>query len=122
MRYSDSVIVLDRNGNITRQCTPEELSGVTLDLERLDDDKSTTGEPALDLELPDEILEHMATTEVDVGGDRRVGDAKIYAYFIAVAGWWYMVLYVILYSAFVFGLRFPCESSTLLANTRSPQN
>ncbi|TQV93497.1 ABC multidrug transporter [Cordyceps javanica] len=108
LRYSDSVIVLDRQGNITQQCTPEELADIKLDLERSDDDESTDGEPELDLELPDEILEHMAAAEVeDVDGARRVGDIKIYAYFISVAGWWYMVLYVFLYSAFVFGLRFP---------------
>ncbi|OAA72237.1 ABC transporter, transmembrane region, type 1 [Cordyceps fumosorosea ARSEF 2679] len=108
LRYSDSVIVLDRQGNITQQCTPEELSDVKLDLERSEDDESGDGEPELDLELPDEILEHLAAAEVeDVDGARRVGDIKIYAYFISVAGWWYMVLYVVLYSAFVFGLRFP---------------
>ncbi|OAQ96826.1 hypothetical protein LLEC1_02049 [Akanthomyces lecanii] len=108
LRYSDTVIVLDREGNITQQCTPDELSDVKLDLERSDDDESAEREPGLDLELPDEILEYMAAAEVeDVDGDRRVGDAAIYAYFITVAGWWYMVLYVILYAAFVFGLRFP---------------
>ncbi|OAA75466.1 ABC transporter, transmembrane region, type 1 [Akanthomyces lecanii RCEF 1005] len=108
LRYSDTVIVLDRHGNITQQCTADELSDVKLDLERSDDDESAEREPGLDLELPDEILEYMAAAEVeDVDGDRRVGDAAIYAYFISVAGWWYMVLYVILYAAFVFGLRFP---------------
>ncbi|KAM3551242.1 hypothetical protein MY1884_007815 [Beauveria asiatica] len=87
---------------------PEELSDIKLDLESSEDVDSTNGEPELDLELPDEILEHMAAAEVeDVNGGRRVGDLKIYAYFIGVAGWWYMVLYVFLYSAFVFGLRFP---------------
>ncbi|KAM3447999.1 hypothetical protein MY3296_008205 [Beauveria thailandica] len=81
---------------------PEELSDIKLDVD------STNGEPELDLELPDEILEHMAAAEVeDVNGGRRVGDLKIYAYFIGVAGWWYMVLYVFFHSAFVFGLRFP---------------
>ncbi|EJP64343.1 ABC transporter [Beauveria bassiana ARSEF 2860] len=108
LRYSDFVIVLDRHGNITQQCTPEELSDIKLDLESSEDDDLADGEPELDLELPDEILEHMAAAEVeDIDGGRRVGDLKIYAYFISVAGWWYMVLYVILYSAFVFGLRFP---------------
>ncbi|KAK8148806.1 hypothetical protein G3M48_009107 [Beauveria asiatica] len=84
------------------------FSGEDLDLESSEDVDSTNGEPELDLELPDEILEHMAAAEVEnVNGGRRVGDLKIYAYFIGVAGWWYMVLYVFLYSAFVFGLRFP---------------
>lgn len=108
--------MLDRHGNITQQSTPDELSDVKLDLERSDDDESAGREPGLDLELPDEILEYMAAAEVeDVDGDRRVGDAAIYAYFISVAGWWYMVLYVILYAAFVFGLRFPGKSPTLHA-------
>lgn len=103
--------MLDRQGHITQQCTPEELSDIKLDLERSEDDVSAEREPGLDLELPDEILEYMAAAEVeDVDGDRRVGDAAIYAYFISVAGWWYMVLYVILYAAFVFGLRFPGKS------------
>ncbi|EGX94981.1 ABC transporter, transmembrane region, type 1 [Cordyceps militaris CM01] len=105
---SDFVIVLDRQGNITQQCTPEELSDIKLDLERSEDNKPVNRDPELDLELPDEILEHMAAAEVeDMEGNRGVGDAKIYSYFISVAGWWYMVLYVFLYSSFVFGLRFP---------------
>ncbi|KAM3435751.1 hypothetical protein NHJ13734_005395 [Beauveria thailandica] len=66
---------------------PEELSDIKLDLESSEDVDSTDGEPELDLELPDEILEHMAAAEVEeVNGGRRVGDLKIYAYFIGVAG------------------------------------
>ncbi|KAM3556787.1 hypothetical protein ARSEF4850_005364 [Beauveria asiatica] len=68
---------------------PEELSDIKLDLESSEDVDSTNGEPELDLELPDEILEHMAAAEVeDVNGGRRVGDLKIYAYFIGVAAIW----------------------------------
>lgn len=116
LRYADSVIVLDKDGKIAQQTTPEALADANLDLESPDPERAHV-EPELEIELPEEIQDHLAIAEEeDADADRRVGDLKIYAYFIGVAGWSYMVLYVILYSAFVFGLRFPGMSIAIFTN------
>ncbi|KAJ3495648.1 hypothetical protein NLG97_g3239 [Lecanicillium saksenae] len=106
IRYADSVIVLNKDGEIAQQSSPDALVDAKLDLEGSDSEREHT-EPELQIELPEEIQDHLAIAEEEGDGDRRVGDLQVYAYFISVAGWGYMVLYVILYSAFVFGLRFP---------------
>lgn len=67
------------------------------------------------LEIPEEILQELDLPENDDmhGIDRRTGDLKVYAYYIRIAGWGVMSIYLFSCMSFVFGVTFPSKMTIL---------
>jgi ATP-binding cassette subfamily C (CFTR/MRP) protein 1 len=108
LEFSDHVIFLDENGEISRQGAPNNLSVDSGDVPRTENRSSTTTTPP-DSEPSEDLIHELKMLDDLELGARRVGDMKIYAYYAKIAGWWTVSIYLFACAAFVFGVTFPCK-------------
>lgn len=106
LQYADHIIVLDASGAVVSQGT---LGDVDVGL----GDKQPSSSIAQGdlVEISQETLQ-----ELDLVDDPsrntalKAGDLKTYAYFVEVAGYYTIALYLFACAVFVFGITFPCGS------------
>ncbi|PHH89568.1 hypothetical protein CDD83_5759 [Cordyceps sp. RAO-2017] len=104
---TDYIILLDKNGTIVEQGTPENVSitaGGALNLA----DQPITATSRPELEIPEDALAELELLdEQEPESTRRAGDMRIYAYYAKTAGWWTTSIYLLACAAFVYGAIFP---------------
>ncbi|KAK5989321.1 ABC multidrug transporter B [Cladobotryum mycophilum] len=105
LRFADSILLLDGNGNIVKQSTSADVDGE--DIQKLQGQpRATTTKP--EDEITDELLEELGLLEdPSPDANRNAGDMTMYAYYAKNAGWWTMSLYIFACAIFVFGFTFP---------------
>lgn len=108
LQYADYIILLDKNGNIAEQGTPDVVSVTAGGIQAQDSEAITTSRP--ELEIPEDVLlELEILDDQEPAETRRAGDVRIYTYYAKTAGYWRTSIYLLACCAFVYGSIFPGE-------------
>ncbi|XP_044717675.1 ABC transporter domain-containing protein [Hirsutella rhossiliensis] len=106
LQYADYIILLDKNGNIAEQGTPDSVSMNAGGIQALESEVIATSRP--ELEIPEDVLHELEILDDQEPEEtRRAGDMRIYAYYAKTAGYWRTSIYLVACAAFVYGSIFP---------------
>lgn len=110
LQFADKIVTLGEDGTIAHQGTLDAISPAAGDwIQKLADQPPVaTARPVL--EISDETMQEIGVpldSEQKSEPPRQSGDWKLYAFYIHIAGWWRMALYVCACATFVFGVNFP---------------
>ncbi|KAK2608934.1 hypothetical protein QQS21_002510 [Conoideocrella luteorostrata] len=108
LRFADHIIVLNNEGGIVGQGTLEEVSASDGYVQRLATlPAAATSRP--ELELSEETYRELGLPDEDdeLGSSRQTSDFQVYTYYIQAAGGWTFSIYLLICTAYTFGLDFP---------------
>ena len=124
LRLADSIIALNVDGTIEKQGPPEKLDlNLLKTMSNKDiDDQASEGLNSSSQEIPSSPTQRKSSEQEAQDLNRKIGDLSIYSYWFKAIGWKNGVVYLLLYTAYVFFYKFPQIWLRLWAeaNERSP--